>query len=46
MNAITTTGGNSLVPQDMNAAMQMANMMATSKLRSRSCLQKGQRATA
>ena len=32
MNAITTTGGNSLVPHDMNGAMQLAQMMATSKL--------------
>src|SRR5436190_8659299 len=31
MNAITTTS-NALMPHDMNGAMQLANMMATSKL--------------
>ena len=33
MNAITPhVGGSSLIPQDMNGAMQLAQMMATSKL--------------
>lgn len=32
MNALTTVGGGSLVPHDMNSAMQLATMMATSKL--------------
>ena len=32
MNAITTVGGSSLVPHDMNGAMQMANMMSTGRL--------------
>lgn len=30
--SVTTTGGGSLVPHDLNAAMQLANMMATGKL--------------
>jgi len=32
MNALTPTGGGSLIPRDMNAAMQLANMMASGKL--------------
>lgn len=32
MNAIATTGGNSLVPRDMNGAMQLATMMSQGKL--------------
>lgn len=32
MNALTRTGGTSLIPHDMDGAMRLANMMATSKL--------------